>query len=109
MYLESSFHLGALSALVRYLLLLSLSLPGFAGEQSCLIIKHTGIWVIGPNWQYVEGDFPAGMKWRSNLTDHNVRQIKAKGGKVVIVPEKYSSIDLEDARKQCGVRQPTPK
>jgi hypothetical protein len=46
------------------------------------------------------------MKWKSNLTDRNIRQLKQKGGKVVIVPEKYSSIDLEDARKQCGIRQP---
>ena len=91
------------------LLLLFLVAPSFAGDQSCLIVKHAGIWVIGPNWQYIEGDFPAGMKWKSNLTDRNIRQVKQKGGKVVIVPEKYSSIDLEDARKQCDVGQPTPK
>jgi predicted NUDIX family NTP pyrophosphohydrolase len=90
------------------LLLFVLVVPSFAGDPPCLIVKHAGIWVI-PNWQYVEGDFPEGMKWKSNLTDRNIRQIKQKGGKVVIVPEKYSSIDLEDARKQCGVRQPTPK
>jgi hypothetical protein len=86
-------------------LLLFLVVPSFAGDQPCLIAKQAGIWVIGPNWQYVEGDFPAGMKWKSNLTDRNIQ----KGGRVVIVPEKYSSIDLEDARKQCGVRQPAPK
>jgi hypothetical protein len=95
------------------LLLLFLVAPGFAGDQSCLIVRHTTTsdlpWVIGANWRYIEGDFPAGMKWKSNITDRNVRQIKQKGGKVVIVPEKYSSIDLEDARKQCGVGQPTPK
>ena len=50
--------------------------------------------------------FPAGMKWKSNITDRGVRQIKEKGGKVVIVPEKYSTVDLEDARKQCAVLTP---
>jgi hypothetical protein len=95
---------------MRYLLLLlSLAVPGHAANQSCLIVKHATtsdqFWVSGANWRYVEGEFPGGMKWKSNITDRNVRQIKQKGGKVVIVPEKYSTTDLEDARKQCAVAQ----
>jgi len=49
------------------------------------------------------------MKWKSNITDRGVRQIKEKGGKIVIVPEKYSTIDLEDARKQCAAQEGTVK
>jgi hypothetical protein len=75
----------------------------------CLIVKHATasqqVWVSGANWRYVEGDFPAGIKWKSNITDRGIRQIKERGGKVVIVPEKYSTPDLEDARKQCGAPQ----
>ena len=75
-----------------------------------LIVKHATtsqqMWVSGANWRYVEGDFPNGMKWKSNITDRGIRQIKEKGGKVVIVPEKYSTLDLEDARKQCGTHTP---
>jgi hypothetical protein len=96
---------------MRYLLLLLLlAVPGSASDNSCLIVKHATTsqqaWVSGANWRYVEGDFPAGMKWKSNITDRNVRQVKEKGGKVVIVPEKYSTSDLEDARKQCAATQP---
>jgi len=96
---------------MRYLLLLLLlAVPGFAADNSCLIVKHATTsqqaWVSGANWRYVEGDFPVGMKWKSNITDRNVRQVKEKGGKVVIVPEKYLTSDLEDARKQCAATQP---
>jgi len=95
---------------MRYLL--SLVLCGrllFAADQTCVILKHAStsdqVWVSGANWRYVSGDFPSGMKWKSNVTDRYVRQIKEKGGKVVIVPEKYSTADLEDARKQCAQEQ----
>ena len=96
---------------MRYLLLLlSLAVSGHAVDHSCLIVKHATtsdqFWVSGANWRYVAGDFPADMKWKSNISDRNVRQIKEKGGKVVIVPEKYSTTDLEDARKQCAAAQP---
>jgi hypothetical protein len=57
--------------------------------------------VSAANWQYVEGDFPKEMKWKSNITDRNVRKIKESGGKVVIVPTTYTPADLEDARRQC--------
>jgi len=90
------------------LLIVLLNLPAFG--ETCLIIKHASVshqlWVSGANWQYVEGDFPHGMKWKSNITDRNVRKIKELGGKVVIVPEKYSTAELQDARNQCSISQP---
>lgn len=88
-----------------WLLLIS---SAFAVDQPCLILKHASTarqaFVSGANWQYVSGDFPASMKFKSNVTDRNVRKIKELNGKVVIVPENYSSVDLEDARKQCAAK-----
>lgn len=91
---------------MRYLLPFVLLCTAFAEQpKSCLIIKHASVshqlWVSGANWQYVEGDFPNDMKWKSNITDRGVRKIKENGGKVIIVPEKYSTADLQDARNQC--------
>lgn len=90
----------------RYLLLFSLSLSAVAADQTCLIVKHASAarqaFVSGANWQYVDGDFPQGMKWKSNITDRNIRKIKELGGKVVIVNQNYSAADLEAAKKQCA-------
>lgn len=76
--------------------------------DTCLILKHASAarqaLVSGANWQYVAGEFPAPMKFKSNVTDRNVRKIKELGGKVVIVPQEYSTADLEDARKQCQAK-----
>ena len=59
---------------------------------TCVIIRHAStarqFLVSGANWQFVEGDFPKGMKWKSNVTDRTVRKIKEMDGKVVIVPKR---------------------
>lgn len=52
----------------------------------------------------MEGDFPKGQKWKSNITDRSIRKIKELGGKVVVVPDKASVEQLEDARKQCAAK-----
>lgn len=87
-----------------------LASSSLAADQACVILKHASasrqIFVSGANWQYVSGEFPAGLKWKSNVTDRYVRKIKEKGGKVVIVPQHYSAADLEDARKQCAAPKP---
>ena len=74
-------------------------------HPSCLIIKHASVsrqmWVSGANWQYVAGDFPAGMKWKSNVTDRTVRKVKKLGAKVVTVGQDYSVAELEAAKKEC--------
>jgi hypothetical protein len=81
------------------------SLAAAESTPACVIIRHAStarqFFVSGANWQYVEGDFPADMKWKSNVTDRTVRKVKQLGGKVVTVPNAYSPADLEDARKQC--------
>jgi hypothetical protein len=49
----------------------------------------------------VEGDYPPGFKWRSELSDADVRELQQKGGKMVVMKPDYQASDLEDARKQC--------
>lgn len=51
---------------------------------------------------YVSGEFPKGMKWKGNIGDAYIRKIKTAGGKVVIVPHDYSSVDLEHAKTECA-------
>lgn len=77
-----------------------------ADPPSCLIIRHASaahqFLVSGANWQYVSGEFPKGMKWKSNITDRYVRKIKDAGWRVVTVPTNYTASDLEFAQKQCS-------
>jgi hypothetical protein len=87
-------------------LVLILTSAAFSADKpACVIIRHAStsrqIWVSGANWQYVEGDFPKGMKWKSDVTDRTVRKVKELGGRVVTIPNVYTTADLEDARKQC--------
>lgn len=77
-----------------------------AERPSCLIVKHAStahqFFVSGANWQYVAGDFPKGMKWKSNVRDRDIRKIKEMGGRVVVIRPEYSADDLAQARKECA-------
>jgi hypothetical protein len=90
----------------RWVWLFLFAVPSFEADSSWLIVKHASTssqaFVSGANWRYVAGDFPKEMKWKSNITDRNIRKIKELGGRVVIVPTDYHVADVEDARKQCG-------
>jgi hypothetical protein len=52
-------------------------------------------------FDYVEGNYPADFKWRSELSDGDVRELQQKGGILVVMKPDYQASDLEDARKQC--------
>jgi hypothetical protein len=52
-------------------------------------------------FDYVEGDYPPGFKWRAELSDGEVREVQKDGGKMVVIRPDYQTSDLEDARKQC--------
>ena len=78
-------------------------------KQSCVIVKRH-VHKFGENmsrfhahrpFDYVEGDYPSGFKWRSELGDGDVRELQQKGGKMVVLRPDYQISDLEDARKQC--------
>ncbi len=80
-----------------------------AKSQACVIVKRH-VHLFGENmsrmhphrpFDYVEGDYPPGFKWRSELSDADVRELQQKGGKMVVMKPDYQASDLEDARKQC--------
>jgi len=49
----------------------------------------------------LRADYPPGFKWRSELSDGDVRELQKKGGRIVILNSDYALADLEEARKQC--------
>jgi hypothetical protein len=80
-----------------------------AQSQPCVIVKRH-VHKFGENmsrfhahrpFDYVEGTYPAGFKWRSELGDGDVRELQQKGGKMVVMRPDYQVSDLDDARKQC--------
>src|SRR5260221_2141678 len=80
-----------------------------AAPKACVIVKRH-VHKFGENmsrfhahrpFDYVEGNYPPGFKWRSELGDGDVRELQQKGGKMVVLRPDYQTADLEDARKQC--------
>jgi len=59
-------------------------------------------WTVPKPFNYVEGEFPNGFKFRNELNDGHVREIKAKNGHVVVLKSDYVLADLEDARRSCA-------
>lgn len=83
-----------------------------ADNRQCLILKRMGpadqitshmysFGIRGKQFQYVEGDFPAGTKFHGRLTDHDVRNIQSHNGRVVIMEPKYNADDLREAKQSC--------
>jgi len=90
---------------------LAAGVPSISAE-SCVILKRMGpadevtshlysFGLKGKQFQYVEGEFPQGVKFHGRLTDADVRQIQEHGGKIVVVEPKYTPIDLQQAREGC--------
>lgn len=83
--------------------------------KSC-IIAHRHQYKFGENmarWtrhkdlDYIEGEYPPGIKFHSELSDKLVQQVQERGGRIEILKPDYSQTELEDARKQCAVFQGT--
>ena len=83
-----------------------------ASNGPCVILKRMGpadqitshmysFGIRGKQFQYVEGEMPAGAKFHGRLTDHDVRGIQDHGGRVVIMEPKYSADDLREAKESC--------
>ncbi|MEI6246065.1 MAG: hypothetical protein WCQ64_13605 [Acidobacteriota bacterium] len=99
------------------IVVLLLSTAAFAQQQPkpkpCLILKTYQKkaadaftrWTVPKPFNYVEGDFPDGLKFKSELGDKDVNEIKKRGGQVVILKSDYVLADLEDARKNCKAFQ----
>jgi hypothetical protein len=84
-------------------------------NRQCLILKRMGpadqitshmysFGVRGKQFQYVEGDFPPGLKFHGRLTDHDIREIQNHNGRVVIMEPKYNADDLREAKVSCRQR-----
>ncbi|SRR5579883_203357 len=94
-------------------LLIFLSLSAFgqqaSSDKSCLIVKmhkhsfgeNMMRWTVAKPFNYVEGEFPKGIKFHYEMGDSLIREIKEKGGKVVVLNSEYGLPELEDARKSC--------
>jgi hypothetical protein len=78
----------------------------------CVILKRMGpadqitshlyaFGLRGKQFQFVEGQLPKGATFHGRLTDHDIRIIRDKGGRLFILEPKYSVSDLEEARKGC--------
>ena len=93
--------------------LLLASIAASAAESSpCVILKRMGpadeitshfysFGIRGKQFQFIEGQLPKGVKFHGRLTDHDVRQIQDKGGKIEILESKYATDDLRQAREAC--------
>ena len=82
-------------------------------QHPCVILKRMGpadevtshlyaFGLRGKQFQYVEGQLPAGVKFHGRLTDNDVRNIQKTGAPVEILEAHYSDTDLQQARKACG-------
>jgi hypothetical protein len=80
--------------------------------RPCVILKRMGpadeitshiysFGIRGKQFQAVEGQLPTGVSFHGRLTDHDVRNIQNKGGKVVVIEPKYTTVDLDHARQEC--------
>jgi hypothetical protein len=80
--------------------------------RQCVILKRMGpadeitshlysFGIRGKQFQYVEGDFPPGVKFHGRLTDNDVRKVQTHNGKVAILEPGYTADNLKAARESC--------
>lgn len=77
-------------------------------QKSCVILKRSSAAdhaITGIEFYYVEGRYPAGYKFRTNLRGRHARKLEQMGGKMVILESKYAADELSQARKSCEVQQ----
>lgn len=85
---------------------------GQAPPASCVILKRMGrmdraksrlpsLGITGKRFRYVEGKPPEGFSLHRKMTDHDVRNLQARGAQVLVLDSHYTSEDLKDARANC--------
>lgn len=57
--------------------------------------------IRGKQFQYVEGKLPEGFPFHGRLTDHDVRNLQARGAEVLVLESHYTADDLKQARDDC--------
>lgn len=86
--------------------------PAQPAADTCVILKRMGpadqvtshlyaFGLRGKQFSFVEGRMPEGVKFHGRLTDHDVRVIQEKGGRVTILDAHYTPEELRDARTAC--------
>jgi hypothetical protein len=85
--------------------------PASFAADTCVILKRsTGAvhaWQ-GIEFYYVEGSYPPGFNFMTNLRGRHVRRLVKMGGRMVIVEPNYTGADLEAARRQCAAPAAPP-
>lgn len=86
--------------------------PGHTPQASCVILKRMGrvdrtktrlytFGISGKQFRYVEGKLPEGFSLHHKMTDHDVRNLQARGAQVLVLDSQYTSEDLQEARADC--------
>jgi PEGA domain-containing protein len=86
---------------------------GHASQASCVILKRMGridrtksrlysLGISGKQFRYVEGKLPEGFSPHGRLTDHDVRNLQARGAQVLVLDSHYTPEDLKEARANCA-------
>ena len=52
-------------------------------------------------FQYIEGKLPAGFSFHDKLSDHDVRNLQARGSEVIILSSDFMPDELRQAREEC--------
>jgi hypothetical protein len=85
---------------------------GHADQGTCLILKRAGaadqiasrmlsLGIRGKQFQYVEGKLPAGFSFHDKLSEHDVRNLQARGSEVIILNSDFLPDELQQAREDC--------
>jgi hypothetical protein len=85
---------------------------GHTVQATCVILKRMGpadqvtsrmysFGIRGKQFQYVEGKLPEGFPFHGRLTDHDVRNLQARGAEVLVLESHYTTEDLRQARGDC--------
>ncbi len=85
---------------------------GHATQPTCVILKRMGpadqvtshlysFGIRGKQFQYIEGKLPDGFPFHGRLTDHDVRNLQARGTEVLVLEPHYTTDDLKQARADC--------
>ena len=85
---------------------------GHAQKPSCVLLKRMGpadqvtsrlysFGIRGKQFQYIEGKLPEGFPFHGRLTDHDVRNLQARGAEVIVLNQNYTDGELKQARTDC--------
>ena len=86
---------------------------GSASQGSCVILERMGrgdrtksrlysLGISGKHFRLIEGKLPEGFSSHGKMTDHDVRNLQARGAQVLVLDSHYTSADLKEARANCA-------